>query len=141
MHHKTISGAFTSVQGTTDVPAPIFEWSPWAWQRRRILGPSRASLLEGLAKSWRPIASQLFSAWDRAVRASSAVENWHSILRPHLAVHRGLSGPMLALLAIRHNYRIAPRGIHAGLSPMQRSGIEQSTTDWLTALGYATQAA
>ena len=48
---------------------------------------------------------------------------------------------MLALLAVRHNYRIAPRGIHAGLSPMQRSGIEQSTTDWLIALGYAPQAA
>ena len=29
MHHKTISGAFTSVQGTTDVPAPIFESSPF----------------------------------------------------------------------------------------------------------------
>ena len=113
----------------------------WAWQRRRILGPSRASLLEGLASNWRPMAEQLFSAWDRAVRASSAVENWHSILRPHLAVHRGLSGPMLALLAVRHNYRIAPRGIHAGLSPIQRSGIEQSTTDWLTALGHALEAA
>jgi hypothetical protein len=113
----------------------------WAWQRRRILGPSRASLLEGFPPSWRPIASQLFSAWDTAVRASSAVENWHSVLRPHLAVHRGLSGPMLALLAIRHNYRIAPRGIHASLSPLQRSGIEQPTTDWLTALGYGTEAA
>ena len=113
----------------------------WAWQRRRILGPSRASLLEGFAPSWRPFAGQLFSAWDTAVRASSAVENWHSILRPHLAVHRGLSGPMLALLAIRHNYRPAPRGIHAGLSPLQRSGIEPSTTDWLAALGSITQAA
>jgi hypothetical protein len=113
----------------------------WAWQRRRILGPSRALLLEGFPPSWRSIASQLFSAWDTAVRASSAVENWHSILRPHLAVHRGLSGPMLALLAIRHNYRIAPRGIHAGLSPLQRSGIERPTTDWLTALGYVSEAA
>jgi hypothetical protein len=113
----------------------------WAWQRRRILGPSRATLLEGLAPSWRPFAQLLFSAWDGAVRASSAVENWHSILRPHLAVHRGLSGPMLALLATRHNYHIAPRGIHAGLSPLQRSGIEPPTTDWLTALGYVTQAA
>jgi hypothetical protein len=112
----------------------------WAWQRRQILGPSRALLLEGFAPSWRPLAQLLFSAWDTAVRASSAVENWHSILRPHLAVHRGLSGPMLALLAIRHNYRIAPRGIHAGLSPLQRSGIEQPTIDWLAALGY-TQAA
>ena len=28
MHHNSISGAFASVQGITDVPAPVFEWSP-----------------------------------------------------------------------------------------------------------------
>jgi len=113
----------------------------WAWQRRKILGPSTATLLEGFDPSWRAMAQSLLQAWDDAVRASSAVENWHSILRPHLAVHRGLSAHMLAVLAVRHNYHVAPRGIHAGLSPMQRSGIDQQTPDWLTALGYAPIAA
>ena len=113
----------------------------WAWQRRKILGPSTAQLVQGFAPNWHIIASQLFCAWEYCVRASSAVENWHSILRPHLAVHRGLSAQMLALLAVRHNYRVAPRGIHAGFSPLQRSGIEPQTTDWLTALGYAPLAA
>jgi hypothetical protein len=113
----------------------------WAWQRRKILGPGMATLLEGFDPSWRAMAQSLLQAWDDAVRASSAVENWHSILRPHLAVHRGLSAHMLAVLAVRHNYHVAPRGIHAGLSPMQRSGIDQQTPDWLTALGYAPIAA
>jgi hypothetical protein len=113
----------------------------WAWQRRKILGPSTAQLVQGLAPDWHTIASQLFCAWQYCVRASSAVENWHSILRPHLAVHRGLTASMLALLAIRHNYHVAPRGLHAGLSPLQRSGIEPQTTDWLTALGYTPLAA
>jgi hypothetical protein len=113
----------------------------WAWQRRKILGPSTAQLVQGLAPDWHAMASQLFTAWESSVRASSAVENWHSILRPHLAVHRGLTASMLALLAVRHNYHVAPRGLHAGLSPLQRSGIEQQTTDWLTALGYAPLAA
>ena len=113
----------------------------WAWQRRQILSPSRAELLEGLPPSWHLLAQPLFDAWEYAVRASSAVENWHSILRPHLAVHRGLSAQMLALLAVRHNYHVAPRGLHAGLSPLQRSGIDQQATDWLTALGYTPLAA
>ncbi|SRR6266480_1748529 len=113
----------------------------WAWQRRKILGPSTAQLVQGFAPDWQAMASQLFCAWQYCVRASSAVENWHSILRPHLAVHRGLSAQMLALLAVRHNYHVAPRGLHAGLSPLQRSGIDQQTTDWLTALGYTPLAA
>jgi len=113
----------------------------WAWQRRKILGPSTSDLVEGLPPDWRPLAQQLFSAWEISIRASSAVENWHSILRPHLAVHRGLSAGMLALLAIRHNYRPAPRGIHAGLSPLARSGMVTAPTDWLTCLGYPPRAA
>ncbi len=70
------------------------------------------------------------------MRASSAVENWHSIVRPHLAVHRSLSAGMLALLAVRHNHRVAPRGLHEGLSPLQRGGVAVQADDWLVALGY-----
>ena len=75
-------------------------------------------------------------AWQGAVRASSVVENWHSIVRPHLAVHRSLSAGLLAVLAVWHNYRVAPRGVHEGLSPLQRSGMVKPATDWLVALGY-----
>ena len=108
----------------------------WAWQRRAILGPSSQKLLEGLPPDWRPVAELLLAAWDGAVRASSAVENWHSVLRPYLAVHRTLSTGMLALLAVWHNHRVAPRGLHQGQSPLMRSGLTPVTNDWLEALGY-----
>jgi hypothetical protein len=108
----------------------------WAWQRRAILGQQLQHLLEGLNPAWRESASRLLDAWRLAVRASSAVENWHSVVRPHLAVHRRLSAGVLALLALWHNFRIAPRGVHEGLSPLQRSDGTKKATDWLVALGY-----
>jgi hypothetical protein len=108
----------------------------WAWQRRQILAPSTTELVKGFPSSWQPLAKALLQAWDRAVRASSAVENWHSILRPHLAVHRTLSAEMLALLAVWHHHRVAARGLQEGQTPLQRSGLAKAATDWLVALGY-----
>lgn len=113
----------------------------WAWQRRALLGPTTKQLVEGFDPAWREAAQALLQAWERTVRASSAVENWHSIVRPHLAVHRTLSAGMLALLAVWQNHHVAPRGVHEGLSPLQRTGTLQSETDWLVALGYSHQAA
>ena len=86
--------------------------------------------------AWREQAARLLDGWSLAVRASSAVENWHSIVRPHLAVHRSLSAGLLALLAVWHNHRVAPRGVHQGRSPMPRSGQVKEANDWLVALGY-----
>lgn len=108
----------------------------WAWQRRAILGPSRADLLADLPPAWQPSAERVFVAWEHAVRASSVVENWHSILRPYLAVHRTLSTGLLAVLAVWHNHRVAPRGLHRGQSPLQRTGLAEVEGDWLVALGY-----
>jgi hypothetical protein len=108
----------------------------WAWQRRALLGPQTEDLLALLPEEWHPMATRLLAAWDDAVRASSAVENWHSVLRPHLAVHRTLSCGLLALLAVWHNHQVSTRGQHAGQSPLQRSGLADAPTDWLVALGY-----
>ena len=108
----------------------------WAWQRRAILGPTTKELLESVPAEWRPAAASLLAAWEAAVRASSAVENWHSVVRPYLAVHRSLSSGMVALLAVWHNHRIAERGLHRGHSPLMRSGMAQASPDWLVALGY-----
>jgi hypothetical protein len=108
----------------------------WAWQRRAILGPTTKELLDSVPASWRPVAALLLAAWEAAVRASSAVENWHSVLRPYLAVHRSLSSGMVALLAVWHNHRIAQRGLHRGQSPLMRSRMTQASPDWLVALGY-----
>lgn len=113
----------------------------WAWQRRHILGEQPEQLLEAMDPAWRTAAAPLLTAWHHAVRASSVVENWHSIVRPHLAVHRSLSAGMLALLAVWHNHRVAPRGPHRGRSPLQRSGLPQPAVDWLAVLGYVAPAA
>ena len=109
----------------------------WAWQRRAILAPKGLeTVVEGVPEGWRVAARMLLHAWESAVRASSAVENWHSILRPHLAVHRTLSSGLLALLAVWHNHRVFVRGVHQGHSPLQLSGMADAPTDWLVALGY-----
>jgi hypothetical protein len=113
----------------------------WAWLRRSVLGPTTHDLLQGIDPAWQVVAHTLLSSWDQAVRASSVVENWHSIVRPHLAVHRKLSAGMLSLLAVWHNHRIAPRGPHEGLSPLQRTEATSSAHHWLAALGYSALAA
>ncbi len=108
----------------------------WAWQRRALLGPSTEQVVEGLPVAWQQAARVLIASWDRAARASSAVEGWHSIVRPHLAVHRVLSAGLLAVLAVWHNHRVFSRGAHQGASPLQLSGMVEVPTDWLVALGY-----
>jgi hypothetical protein len=108
----------------------------WAWQRRGILGPSTEAVVAGLPEAWRHAARVLLATWDGAARASSAVEGWHSIVRPHLAVHRTLSPGLLAVLAVWHNHRVFTRGTHRGCSPLQLSGMVEAPTDWLVALGY-----
>lgn len=110
-------------------------------QASAILGPTTADLLKSVEPAWQAVAQKLLSAWNQAVRASSAVENWHSIVRPHLAVHHTLSAGMLALLAVWHNHHPAPRGPHLGLSPIPRTGSTQPEIDWLVSLGYTDLAA
>lgn len=108
----------------------------WAWQRRQVVGWQRRDIVAGVPEGWRTAAHRLLATWEGAVRGSSAVEGWHSVLRPHLAVHRVLSPGALALLAVWHNHRVSRRGVHRGTSPLQRSGLRDVATDWLTALGY-----
>lgn len=79
--------------------------------------------------AWLSAARVLLAAWDDAVRVSSAVERYQSILRPHLAVHRTLSTTMLALIAVWHNHRVFTRGIHKGKNPLHVSGMTDAPTD------------
>ena len=143
--HRALVEAIDGVQVFTTTLEPIHRdmavrlgeagvaLAGWAWLRRTILGDGE-DLVTQFPDAWRPAIRVLLSAWTGAVRASSAVEGWHSVLRPHLAVHRSLPRPLLALLAVAHNHRIAPRGIHAGASPLQRGGFPEATGDWLTIL-------
>jgi Transposase, Mutator family len=108
----------------------------WAWLHRAILGPKREKLVADFPPAWQSTVATLFGAWDQAVRSSSVVENWHSVLRPFIAVHRHLSAQMLALLAVWHNHRVASRGFYKGESPLMRSGLKDQATDWFLTLGY-----
>ena len=108
----------------------------WAWLRRHTLRWRRADILAALPDGWRAAARILLAAWDDAVWVSSAVERWHSIMRPHLAVRRTMSTGMLALLAVWQNHRVFPRGVHKGMNPLHLSGMTDAPTDWLVALGY-----
>lgn len=108
----------------------------WAWLRREVLAWTSDELLAALPEAWRGAARVLLATWEDAVRVSSAVERWHSILRPHLAVRRRLTTGMLALLAVWHNHRVFTRGVHKGQSPLHLSGMTDAPTDWLVALGY-----
>jgi hypothetical protein len=108
----------------------------WAWLRRKLLEWTSEELVAALPLEWRSAAQVLIEAWEQAVRVSSAVERWHSILRPHLAVRRKLSTGQLALLAVWHNHRVFSRGVHKGQNPLHLSGMCDAPTDWLVALGY-----
>lgn len=134
----SFSAALEGVQqeGTALLGAQALGLLGWAWQRRKLLGYNNEELLVGLPVGWRGSAGLVLAAWEGATRASSAVEGWHSILRPHLAVHRVLSPGLLALLAVWHNHRRFERGEHAGQSPLELSGMAQELGDWLEVLGY-----
>lgn len=108
----------------------------WAWLRRKRLGWSSREIVERLPEEWRAAARVLLQAWDQAITVSTAVERWHSILRPHLTVHRTLSVGRLALLAVWHNHRVFTRGVNKGKNPLMLSGVADAPTDWLVALGY-----
>lgn len=110
----------------------------WAWLRRKVLGWTEREVLAAVPEDWRAAARVLLATWETANRdrVSSAVERWHSILRPHLAVHRTLARGRLALLAVWHNHRVFRRGKHQGQSPLHMSGMVDAPTDWLVALGY-----
>jgi hypothetical protein len=108
----------------------------WAWLRRTPLGWTSADIVAAVPADWRPAGRILLYTWDDAVRVSSSVERWHSILRPHVAVHRTLSTGLLALLAVWHNHRVYTRGVNKGKSPLHLSGMTDAPTDWLDALGY-----
>jgi hypothetical protein len=146
--HKTLEAALpdvlTFVAQVAQVQTDLHPLLPpekqallgWAWLRRKMLGWTSAAILEAVPAAWRAAGRILLHSWDDAVRVSSSVERWHSILRPHVAVHRTLTRGMLALLAVWHNHRVFTRGVNKGKSPVQLSGMLDAPSDWLVALGY-----
>jgi hypothetical protein len=108
----------------------------WAWRHRDVLGPDTETLVAGFPPRWQTAARVLITAWNSATRSSSLAETWHSVLRPHVAVHRTLSPGFLTLLAVSHNHRVRSRGIHRGKTPLQVCGATDAPVGWSAALGY-----
>jgi hypothetical protein len=108
----------------------------WAWLHRKALGWTVREMVAAVPADWRDGARVLLAAWADAVRVSTAVERWHSMVRVHVTVHRTMSPGRVALLAVWHNHRVFTRGIHKGQNPLQLSGMPSVPTDWLVALGY-----
>jgi hypothetical protein len=103
----------------------------WAWQYRHALA------LTDAAEAWPTDpdrARQVWTALDRAVRATGMVENLNSILAPHRAAHRGLPANVLSVFAVYRNHRVFARGKRADHSPLELLGLP--APDWLDALGY-----
>jgi len=72
---------------------------------------------------------------ERRHRASSAIENVHSVLRPYISVHKRVSQGFLDLFRFYWNTRKRRWGRHKGTSALEVLTGEQHT-DWLTLLGF-----
>jgi len=68
-------------------------------------------------------------------RASSAIENLNSVLRPYLVVHKGVQQGFLDLFRFYWNTRVRQWGPHKGTSAHQLLTGER-IEDWVTLLGY-----
>jgi hypothetical protein len=81
------------------------------------------------------VLSEVLALIDRRHRASSAIENFNSLLRPYLHVHKRVSQRFLELFMAWRNLRTRPMGKHRGTSAYELLTGE-TVEDWLTMLGY-----
>lgn len=81
------------------------------------------------------LVSKVFPLLANRNRASSAIENLNSVLRPYLVVQKSTSRPFLDLFRFYWNTRIREWGPHKGTSAYEQLTGEH-VGDWLTLLGY-----
>jgi hypothetical protein len=108
----------------------------WAWLRRAILGPKTDKLVADFPPRLATDGSR--TLWG--LGSSGSIQQCGGELAQYpSSIHRCpslLSADLLAILAVWHNHRVAPRGLHQGQSPLMRAGLAKAPTDWLIALGY-----
>ena len=83
---------------------------------------------------WKAV-STVFPVLAQRHRASSAIENLNSVLRPYLVVQKSTSQAFLDLFRFYWNTRIREWGPHKGTSAHELLSGER-VEDWLTLLGY-----
>ena len=82
----------------------------------------------------------VFPVLEKRERASSAIENFNSVLRPYLVVHKNVQQNFLELFRYYWNTRTREWGKGKGTSAYEQlSGIR--VPDWLGLLGYPVKAA
>lgn len=77
----------------------------------------------------------VFPVLDQRDRASSAIENFNSVLRPYLVVHKNVEQNFLDLFRFYWNMRQREWGRHKGTSAYSQLTGEPER-DWLELLGY-----
>ena len=83
---------------------------------------------------WKAV-STVFPVLAQRHRASSAIENLNSVLRPYLVVQKSTSQSFLDLFRFYWNTKIRQWGPHKGTSAHEMlTGVR--VDDWLTLLGY-----
>jgi len=92
----------------------------WYWQHRQALA---MPVSDAFPVSLLPVAEAFVSTLTLFHRASSLAESFHSWLRPHLQIHRGMPswlGPLLQLFWNHHRFH---RGKRAGSTPLELAGV------------------
>ena len=79
--------------------------------------------------------SAILPVLSKRYRASSAIENLNSVLRPYLVVQKSTSQAFLDLFRFYWNTRIREWGPHKGTSAYE-SLTGEHVEDWLSLLGY-----
>ena len=111
------------------------------WQREERKAELMASARELVAQSGRPerllrALSVVTPVLQRRHRASSAIENLHSVLRPYIVVHKRVSQGFLDLFRFYWNARTRRWGRHK-----ETSALELLTGNkhehWLDMLGFS----
>lgn len=77
----------------------------------------------------------VFPVLDQRERASSAIENFNSVLRPYLVVHKNVEQNFLNLFQYYWNMRTREWGRRKGTSAYQQLTAVR-VDDWLETLGY-----
>lgn len=90
---------------------------------------------EGSAAKVAQAMRAVFPVLDRRERASSAIENFNSVLRPYLVVHKNVEQNFLDLFRYYWNMRRREWGNHKGTSAYEQL-TGRAVNDWLEALGY-----
>jgi len=87
------------------------------------------------AEHFAVVMAEVVPVLEKRHRASSAIENVHSVLRPYITVHKRVSQGFLDLFRFYWNTRVRRWGRHNGTSALHRlTGAKHD--EWLTMLGY-----